>query len=136
MEYVRGSHRAFHPYPRFLKNALDLEYCRGYLDEIDVVKTVGSAGDVFFFDSNGMHRGTRSRGRVRDALFVELTADRNRANLWGTELPRERIRATTGATDLFEPLLSVEPKWKRARQAPRRNRPSWVDSLEDPAKWL
>jgi hypothetical protein len=137
MTYVLGSHRALHPYPRFLKNRLDFDYCRTYLPQLAVAKTLGRAGDVFFFDSNGMHSGNRSRGAVRDALFVEYTADAHRGSIWGTALAPRAIPAalrTDGGP--LAPLLGVEPKWQRARGQPRRKRPTWADSLEDPGTWL
>ena len=137
MTYIRGSHNVFHSYPQFLKNTLDFDYCRTYLSDIESVKTIGRAGDAFFFDSNGMHRGNRSRGRVRDALFIEFTADKNANNLWGTALSRDRIPASVYATNHpLKALLGATPKWKRTRNQAPRTRPSWADSLEDPSTWL
>lgn len=137
MAYVRGSHNTYHPYSRFLKNALDFEYCQTYLDEIDIIKTTGQAGDIFFFDSNGMHRGIRSKGRVRDALFVEFTADRNRNNLWGTAMSRDLFQLGSNATyHPLKELLGATPKWERARDQAPRKRPSWAESLENPSTWV
>jgi len=137
MTYVRGSHRAFHPYRCFLENRLDFDYCRTYLEDIEVLKTTGRAGDVFFFDSNGMHSGNRSGGAVRDALFVEFTADRNRGNIWGTALRRsavpEALRAQGSPLAAF---LEVTPKWIRVEGQERRKRPTWAVSLEDPRSWV
>jgi hypothetical protein len=136
MTYVRGSHQAFHPYQRFLQNRLDFEYCRTYLADIDIFKATGRAGDVFFFDSNGMHSGNRSTsGATRDALFLEFTADRNWASIWGTALRRseipEALKVPGGPLGRF---LEVAPKW--ARQEQKRTRPTWAVSLEDPRTWV
>ena len=135
MSYVRGSHNVFHPYSRFLTNRLEFDYVRTYLPEIEIVKLTGRAGDVFLFDSNGMHRGNRSRGRVRDAFFVEFTADRNMTNVWGSEIRRDRLEpAFFHADHPLGPLLSVTPKWKRI-EPHKRKRPSWAESLEHPESW-
>jgi hypothetical protein len=136
MTYVRASHNAYHPYSRFLKNPLDFDYCQTYLDEIDVVRTIGQAGDIFFFDSNGMHCGNRSLGRVRDALFVEFTADRNRNNLWGTTLSRNHIPRSLDADNPLGDLLGATPKWERRQTDAARKSSSWADSLEDPSRWI
>ncbi len=104
---------------------------------MDEVNTIGQAGDIFFFDSNGMHRGNRSRGRLRDALFIEFTADRNRNNLWGTALPRNQIPPSLAAADNpLGDLLDAQPKWERRKAGEKRKRPSWADSLEDPSRWI
>jgi GT2 family glycosyltransferase len=135
MTYVRGSHDTFHPYSRFLTNQLEFDYVRTYLPEIEVVKLTGRAGDAFLFDSNGMHRGNRSRGRIRDAFFVELTADRNMTNVWGSEIRRRRLEpAFLHAHHPLGPLLSVTPKWRRL-EPQQRKRPSWAESLENPESW-
>ena len=136
MSYVRGSHAVFHPYSRFLTNRLEFDYVRTYLGDIEIVNLTGRAGDVFMFDSNGMHRGNRSRGRVRDAFFVEFTADRNMTNVWGSEVPRDRLEPALLHQDHpLGPLLSVTPKWKRL-EPQKRKRPSWAESLERPETWL
>lgn len=137
MSYVLGSHRSFRPYENFLRNKLDFESDAGDLERTDVFDTLGAAGDVFLFDSNGMHRGNRSRGRARSALFVELTADANLDNVWGTDARGVPLRDP--APDGSHPLrrfLEVTPKWKRVTGQPRRKRPTWAESLETPAAWL
>ena len=137
MTYVRGSHNTYHAYPRFLKNSLDFDYGQTYLTDIDIVKTVGRAGHVFLFDSNGMHRGNRSLGGIRDALFVEYTADNNRNNLWGTALSRDHIPSWLHATDHpLKELLGSTPKWERARNQALRQLPSWAESLREPSNWI
>ncbi|NNL68249.1 MAG: hypothetical protein HKP30_18515, partial [Myxococcales bacterium] len=137
MSYVRGSHRTFRSYEHFLRNELDFESEAGQAGPPEVLDTFGAAGDVFLFDSNGMHRGNRSRGRARSALFVELTADANPGNVWGTrarDVPLDDV-----APDGRHPLalfLAVTPKWELAKERPKRKRPTWAESLETPAAWL
>lgn len=137
MTYVRGSHEAFHPVERFETNALDFDYCRTYLDDIDVVKLTGEPGDMFLFDSNGMHRGNRSNGRIRDAFFVEFTADRNQGNVWGTSAGKRSLpRECAEPGHPLSPMLSVQPKWERVRNQPVRKTSTWLASLEDPSQWV
>lgn len=134
MSYIPGSHNAFHPYERFLKNALDFDYCESYLSEIKEFRTLGTAGDLFLFDSNGMHRGNRSEGRSRDALFVEFTTDGNQDNIWGSSVTPESLQEYPECRQLIPPFLAVEPKWKRKGQK-KRKLPTWAHSLEHPALW-
>lgn len=137
MTYVRGSHRAFHPYERFLRNDLDFDYCGGYLPRIDIVKATGRAGDVYLFDSNGMHRGNRSHTSLRDALFLEFTADRNAGNLWGTDLRRASVPPRVGEDGTLAPFLAARPKWLRAKEPGGKRRGStWSNSLTEPSSWL
>ena len=135
MSFVRGSHDAFHPYERFLKNAMDFDYCGHYVDRVEVMKTLGKAGDIYLFDSNGMHRGTRSLGRRRDVLFVEYTADGNQNNIWGSAAEKLAVDDLPDGERLIAPFLAMEPKWKR-RRLKKRKRPTWAESLEDPSVWI
>lgn len=137
MSYVAGTHNVLHPYPHFLQNKLDYEYYGLSPHDARVVNTVGRAGDLFLFDSNGMHRGNRSPGRVRDALFIEYTVDGNQNNIWGSELPAERL--DTLVTAARHPLAAFRgrtPKWVRVRDQAPRKRPTWAEFLEDPANWI
>lgn len=135
MSYVLGSHDTFHPYERFLQNALDFDYCSSYLDRLEVVKTIGKAGDVFLFDSNGMHKGNRSMGRLRDALFVEYTADGNQNNIWGTEVTHHELDALADDENSITQFMAIKPKWNRHAQK-KRKLPTWADSLEEPSVWI
>ena len=88
MSYVVASHKLFHPYSMFSTNQCSLDYCREHLGEVEIYSTIGKAGDVFFFDSNGAHRGNRRLGAsIRDAFFVEYTTDKS--DIWGGDIRRE-----------------------------------------------
>jgi hypothetical protein len=136
MVYARGTARALRPYRNYLRNGLEVDMGER-ADSPGIAKTIGTAGDGFFFDSNGAHRGIRSLGAVRDALFVEFTADRNLGNYWGTE--RDRRGIAPGLTTNDSPLarfFAVEPKWRRAQREAPRTRPTWAETLTRPETWL
>ena len=139
MAYVPGSHDTYHPYSQFLKNKLDIDYFRSYVNRIEIMKLTGKAGDMFIFDTNGMHRGYRSKGRVRDAFFVEFTANRNKNILWGSELKRDQIpQLIRSPNHPFQQFLAVTPRWRRFKNKTEQIKHSleWVDSLNNPELWL
>ncbi len=132
MRYVKRSHRLRHPYRMFFRNAVDLETCRRALGPLELFDATGSAGDVFFFDSNGVHRGQRRPDApVRDTFFVEYGIDRS--NLWGGDPERDLVAAlSTPDHAPFAELLAAERKWERP--AARRH-PSWVENLRAIDAW-
>lgn len=137
MCYARGMHNAFHPYPCFLKNTLSFDHYGLDPKRANIVKTLGKAGDLFLFDPNGMHRGHRSMGRIRDALFIEYTADGNQGNIWGSELTAGKIDThAPGNENPLAEFKGLTPKWERVKSQPPRKRPTWAESLEDPANWI
>ena len=84
-----------------------------------------------------MHRGNRCRTSVRDALFLEFTADRNAGSLWGTELRRSAIPPEIDREGALAPLLAARQKWLRAKEQKKKRRGStWASSLEDAPCWL
>ena len=137
MEYVKGSQKPFHPYQRYFKNNLDFDYCNTYISNPEISRTFGVAGDIFMFDSNGMHRGVRTAGRVRDAYFIEFTAGKNKNNIWGSEVTGSHIEISKN--DINSPLwqlLNTTPKWIRSKTQPPRKHPSWIESLQNPQLWV
>jgi len=132
MSYVLGSNRLFHPYEMFLENPCSLDYCRDRLGAIRIFDTIGRAGDVFLFDSNGAHRGNRRpQGAVRDACFVEYSGDRS--DVWGGDLaPEVRDELAASGRHPFEAFLAARKKWERAAD---RRRPTWVENLPDVGSW-
>lgn len=132
MTYVRGSHQVFHPYGRFLKNGLDFDYCRQFIENIEVLKAIGAAGDLIMFDSNGMHSANRSKSARRDIFLLEFSADK--FNVWGGDLPEGAPQAEL--CSVLDRFLAVTPKWNRARGGNRRKATSWAISLEEPSKWV
>ena len=133
MSYLLGSHRLFHPYKMFFKNKCSLEYCRPHLPELSIFDAVGRAGDIFVFDSNGAHRGTRRpTGGVRDVFLFELSADQS--NVWGGDIDRARLaEVSRGGSHPFGPMLAAAKKWT---QPVTRSNPTWVENLPDVGSWL
>lgn len=132
MRYLKGSHRLLHSYRMFFRNNVDFEACTRALEKPEVVDSVGRAGDVFFFDSNGIHRGFRRLDApVRDAFFVEYGVDRS--NVWGGDPEVGVIRDATGGGDgPFGELLHAPPKWSRPMT---RRFPSWIENLHAVDAW-
>lgn len=133
MSYVMGSHKLFHPYKMFFKNRCSLAYCRKYLPKIDIYDATGRAGDVFFFDSNGAHRGNRREGAsTRDVFLVEFSGDKS--DVWGGDVDSGIIRdIPLGEGNPFSQMMAVEKKWNRPFS---RNAPTWIENLPDVESWL
>lgn len=133
MSYVVGSHALLHPYAMFFDNPCSLEYCRAHLSDVEVFDAVGSAGDVFIFDSNGAHRGNRSESAdIRDVFIVEYTADTS--HIWGGDVdPRIFDAIGPVAPNPFERLMRSPRIWERpvARQSP-----TWIENLPHVERWL
>jgi len=137
MNYVKGTHTVFNSYQRFFKNNLDFEYYKNIISDLKISKTTGKAGDLFIFDSNGMHRGIRSNGRVRDAYFIEFTAAKNKKNIWGSESTSDlALAAKKDRTNPLQKLMNTKPKWIRTMGQKPRKHPSWIESLENPQLWI
>jgi ectoine hydroxylase-related dioxygenase (phytanoyl-CoA dioxygenase family) len=132
MTYVRGSHKLFHSYERFLHNQLDLEYCHRHLSAVEILEATGKAGDMILFDSNGIHSANRSKGVQRDVFLLEFSADRY--NVWGGDLPKDRPRPEPCAA--LDRFLAATPMWKRTRGRNRREATGWATSLDRPELWV
>ena len=132
MSYVKGSHTLRHPYRMFFRNEVALADCERELGRIEIVETTGRAGDVFFFDSNGVHRGNRRPDApVRDTYFVEYGIDTS--NIWGGDPPRELVEGlATRDNAPFAELLAAGRKWERNQ---RRKHPTWVENLHAIDAW-
>jgi hypothetical protein len=133
MSYALGSHRPYHPYKMFFRNKCGLDYCRRHQPELSIFDAVGRAGDLFVFDSNGAHRGTRRpTGGVRDVFLFELSADKS--EVWGGDVDRALLeRISRGDGHPFGPMLATRPKWT---QPVTRTHPSWVENLPHLERWL
>lgn len=133
MSYVLGSHKLFHPITMFIKNKCSLAYCREHLGEVEIYDTIGQAGDVFLFDSNGAHRGNRRLdASVRDTFFVEYTADRS--DIWGGDISQDVFDDIPLHTaNPFEWMMAVEKKWN---MPVTRKAPTWLENLSRVETWL
>jgi hypothetical protein len=70
MDYVKGTHRLIHRYPHHGGSSRFSEDDVRRYSQYEHLQCVGPAGTVFVFDSNGIHRGNRSMGAVRDTLIA------------------------------------------------------------------
>ena len=126
MSYVKRSHVLRHPYRMFFRNNVDLAVCERALGKLEIFETTGGAGDVFFFDSNGIHRGNRRPDApVRDTFFVEYGIDTS--NIWGGDPPRALVASLARENDApFAELLAAGRKWERPMT---RKYPTWIENL-------
>ncbi len=133
MSYVLGSNRLYHPYRMFLENPCPLAYCEQQLGQVNILNTIGRAGDVFLFDSNGSHRGNRRpEGAVRDAWFVEYSTDLS--DVWGGDLPGSVLAGLDAAgRRAFEAFLVTAKKWEKGTN---RKFPTWAENLPEIARWV
>jgi ectoine hydroxylase-related dioxygenase (phytanoyl-CoA dioxygenase family) len=134
MSYVMGSQTLFHPYEMFQSNVCPLEYCEWRLGRLEIFRTLGAAGDVFLFDSNGAHMGNRRpTGRTRDAFFVEFSAARTPQ--FGGDIPPEVF--DTNPLTASHPLYVMAHSPKRWEQPiTRGSRPTWIVDLPQPSTWV
>lgn len=122
MSYVAGSHLPYHPIEMFEDNAYPEHQLRR--SNAPVLRTTGCAGDAFFFDANGAHRGDRrSEGRTRDAMFVEFTTDKTQ--MWGSssDLPKHRA---------FAHMAATPPRWL---EETKHRETTWIRTLRHPELW-
>jgi hypothetical protein len=117
----------------FFSNSCNLDYCRDQLGEIQLFHTLGRAGDIFLFDSNGVHRGNRRpEGATRDAYFVEYTI--NPADVWGGDpSPVALADIAAGAHNPFAWMLTAPKRWS---QPSSRQAPAWIETLPNINSWL
>jgi hypothetical protein len=132
MSYVKGSHVLRHDHRQFFRNRLELADCERRLGRAEIALTVGRAGDVFFFDSNGVHRGNRRpTAPVRDAYFIEWGIDTS--NIWGGDPPRELVASLVGpGLGPFAELLAAPRKWSKPMT---RRHPTWIETLHAVDAW-
>lgn len=133
MSYVIGSHKILHPLNMFYSNAADLKYCRKHMGEVKVVSATGNAGDIFVFDSNGIHRGNRrANANIRDVYFVEY--DPSNCNIWGGDIP-EGLQGTDTFNGIngFEKMVAVKKRWEIPFN---REYPTWIEDLAHIDRWL
>jgi len=134
MSYALGTHRLRHDLNMFLRNSISLDHCRKALNSpIRFQDTIGNAGDVFLFDSNGAHRGNRRpHASTRDALFVEYCTDTS--DIWGADLNLQDAENALILENSQLALIANAPKKWNLRVG--RSAPTWVETLPHLAIWL
>ncbi|GEM_PF-1025092 len=89
LTYVTGSHRMVHSLKRCLCNSYsseEIDRKRAKHSEWKVVECAGPAGTLVLFDGNGLHRGNRNLGAVRDTLMTRFMSDQR--HCWHQRIPR------------------------------------------------
>ncbi len=86
VSYKKGTHLLYH----MVKQAPIPD-----LSSYEELKCTGKPGDVYLFDSNGMHRLNRSEGRIRDAYVLMWYCDATFA--FSQTIPDEVTRTATPA---------------------------------------
>ncbi len=75
MSYIPGSHRQRRAFTTYQETRLTEQEARR---TGPVFECAGPAGTVFIFDTNGIHRGNRNRGPIRDTVVGIYSAGRYR----------------------------------------------------------
>lgn len=88
MSFQKGSHSLYHSYEKTVKNDRFTEAEVAAIPNLEKFDCIGKAGTVFIFDANGIHRGHRSMGAIRDTVINQYTAGRY---LWGFDIPRKHV---------------------------------------------
>lgn len=131
MTYAKGSHRLRHSFDKYANSRFSKqEFAAGY-GRFEVLNCLAKPGDIYIFDSNGIHSGNRTRGRTRDTFIIEYT--RLSHTVWAHRIPREFLAGFS--TRQLEPLRWILRQDRCRRPlAPPVN--SWVDGLLRIDKWL
>lgn len=130
MSYAKGSNHLHHSYGKFVNSRYSeaefAKHCAG----MEVLKCYARPGDIYVFDSNGLHSGNRSMGRTRDTFIIHYT--RVWQAVWAHRIPREFLAGFSA--EQLRPLEWML-RQDRARRplAPPNN--SWVDGLLHPTQW-
>ena len=75
MAYKKGTHRAYRGFRRFDPATFsDEEVARDFAGH-ETFRCTGNPGDVFVFDSNGLHSAVATEGRVRDTCVFMFYGD-------------------------------------------------------------
>ena len=130
MTYAKGSHRLHHPYDKYVNSRYSREEFDARCGSLEVLNCHARPGDIYVFDSNGLHSGNRTNGRARDVFILEYT--RLSHAVWAHEIP-EAFLAGLGEAER-RPLEWILRQDRRQRPlAPPVN--SWVDGLLHPSQW-
>lgn len=130
MTYAKGSHRVRHSYAGYLNSRISQEEYRERFGHLEVLNCLAKPGDIYIFDSNGVHSGNRTAGRVRDTVILEYT--RNRHAVWAHRIPPEFLAGFS--EEELRPLEWIFEVQRRKRSlVPPIN--SWVEGLLRPDKW-
>ena len=130
MTYAMGSHRLRHPYEKYMDSRFSREEFAACCGSLRVLNCYAKPGDIYIFDSNGLHSGNRTNGRPRDVFIIEYTRLANA--VWAHNIPAEFL---TGFEEKhLRPLQWILRQDRRKRPlAPPVN--SWVEGILRVDKW-
>lgn len=134
MTYVLESNKIEHPYNIFSNSRVTLDYCKKMMgDNVEVYKATGKIGDIFVFDSNGIHSGNRTKGSTRDTLLAMYS--KNKSYTWKLTIPAE-IVDNKNEYDIapFERILEAHQDHTSKDFFPQYK--SWVESLPHVETWI
>jgi hypothetical protein len=131
MTYAKGSHRLRHSYDKYANSRFNQDEFAEHCGQMEVLNCYAKPGDIYLFDSNGIHSGNRSNGRTRDTFIIEYS--RLAHTIWAHRIPAEFLQGF-GEKQL-EPLswMLRQDRSKRTL-APAVN--SWVEQLLRVDMWL
>jgi hypothetical protein len=130
MTYAKGSHLLRHPYDKYVNSRYSREEFAARCGHLEVLNCYAKSGDIYIFDSNGLHSGNRSAGRARDVFILEYTRLSN--TIWAHNIPAEFLAGFD--EQQLRPLQWILRQDRRARPlAPPVN--SWVDNVLRPDRW-
>jgi hypothetical protein len=130
MTYAKGSHALRHSYDKYANSRYSAEEFAKHCSGMEVLDCVARPGDIYVFDSNGLHSGNRSMGRTRDTFIIHYT--RMWQAVWAHRIPPEFLAGMR--EEELRPLA-----WMRAQDRTRRTLAppsnSWVDGLMRLSQW-
>jgi hypothetical protein len=131
MTYAKGSHLLRHSYDKYVNSRFSPEEFAARCSGLDVRNCYARPGDIYIFDSNGIHSGNRTSGRIRDVFIVEYT--RLTQTVWAHRIPPEFLAGFSEEQVMRLQWILEQDRSKRSLAPPVN---SWVDQLPRVDKWL
>jgi len=133
MTYVMGSHNIRHSFEKFMRSRLSLDYCKERMTTTPIFTCKGKAGDLFIFDTNGVHSGNRTAGRARDTFIISYSTGKN--HIW--RFPFDHAKAIQYTENGYNPFAKVIAECKKDPKAPMFPEiRSWVDGVLQINTWI
>jgi hypothetical protein len=131
MTYAKGSHRLHHPYDKYVNSRFSAEEFAARCVGMEVLNCTAQPGDIYIFDSNGIHSGNRTKGRARDTFIIEYT--RQALAVWAHRIPPAFLQGFSEEQLNSLRWILREDRSKRPLAPPVN---SWVDQLLRIDQWL
>lgn len=133
MTYILGSQKLHHSFEKFMHSRLSLDYCKERMANIKIFTCRGKAGDIFIFDTNGVHSGNRTAGKERDTFIVSYSTDKS--HVW--RFAFDHSQAVQHTINGYNPFGRVIEACKKDPKAPLFPEIcSWVDGVIQVNKWI